>query len=99
MRIDLYVHGDLADPLITLNQKVDHLMATMAELQTALSAATDSLTAIGAEVDKIGTETTGLQKQVTDLQAAIAAGGGTTPAVDAALAVLQGSLASLATKE
>lgn len=73
-------------------------MGTQDELVAALSALNDSNTAVGAEVDKIGTETQTLQKQVADLTAAIAAGGNTTPAVDTALSAVQASAASLASR-
>lgn len=57
-------------------------MATNAELQADLEAVT-------AQVAKIGTETSATLQKVTDLEAALAASGGTTPEVDAAMAALK----------
>ena len=97
----LYIHDTIEGPnplLNLINEKVDRIMATQAELAAALNSANSSLTDIGTEVDKIGVETTNLQKNVADLTAALAAGGTTSPEVDAALAALQATAAGLATK-
>jgi len=99
--VNLYIHDsiDVPNPLLNLiNQKVDRIMATQAELAAALNSANSSLTDIGTEVDKIGVETTTLQKNVADLTAALAAGGATTPEVDAALAALQATAGTLVSK-
>lgn len=99
MRIDIYVHEahDESPLLKLLLEKVNHIMATQAELAAALGAANTTLTDIGAEVDKIGTETAALQKNVADLTAAVGAGA-TTPEVDAALTALQATTSSLASR-
>lgn len=57
-------------------------MASNAELQADLEAVT-------AQVAKIGTETSATLQKVTDLEAALAAAGGTTPEVDAAMVALK----------
>ncbi len=82
MRIDLHVwlHDDPAAHLILT--KLEKLMASQAELAA-------SLETVSAQVAKIGTETAGLLAKVTDLEAAIANAGNTTPEVDAALAALR----------
>lgn len=49
----------------------------------------DQLTALGATIDKIGTETTGLIDAVAALQAALDAGGEVSAEVQAALADVQ----------
>ncbi len=65
-----------------IHKEVRNIMATQAELAADLQAVTDQVT-------KIGTETTATLQKVTDLEAALAAGGGTTPEVDAAMAALK----------
>jgi len=57
-------------------------MTTQAELKADLDA-------VAAQVTKIGTETTATLQKVADLEAALAAGGTTTPEVDAAMAALK----------
>ena len=74
------------------------IMATQAELATALNALQAKLGDIGTEVDKVGTETVGLQKNVADLTAAINAGDTTSPEVDAALKAVQDSTDSLSAR-
>lgn len=61
---------------------VRRLMATQAQLA-------DDLKAVTAQVAKIGVETGKTLQKVIDLEAIIAAGGNTTPEVDAALAALK----------
>ena len=63
-------------------ERLEYIMATQAELATALTTVTD-------EITKIGTETQSLHAKIDDLTAALAAAGATTPEVDAALAALQ----------
>jgi hypothetical protein len=58
------------------------IMATQAELAKGL-------TDLTAQVAKIGAESTVTLQKVTDLEAALAAGGPTTPEVDAAFAALK----------
>lgn len=57
-------------------------MATQEQLAADLNTVT-------AQVAKIGTETSATLQKVIDLEAVIAAGGGTTPEVDAAVAALK----------
>ncbi len=73
---------EIEQMLIHLHKEIRIIMATQAELAADLAAVTDQVT-------KIGTETTATLQKVTDLEAALAAGGGTTPEVDAALAALK----------
>lgn len=65
-----------------LHRKVNEMAKTMPELAADLKAVT-------AQIAKIGTETAKTLQQVTDLQALLAAGGNTTPEVDAALTALK----------
>lgn len=58
------------------------IMATQTELAA-------DLTAVKDQVAKIGVESSVTLQKVTDLEAVIAAGGGTSPEVDAALAALK----------
>jgi len=96
--ITLHLHDvDTPRILAAIQHLKDTLMASQAELLTALTTANDSITSIGAGVDKIGTETEGLQKAVADLTAALG-NVQTTPEVDAALATLQASVASVASR-
>jgi hypothetical protein len=82
LRLDvhLWVHDDPATHLILT--KLETLMASQAELAA-------SLATVSAQVAKIGTETSSLVARVTDLEAALAAAGNTTPEVDAALEALK----------
>lgn len=79
MKLDLHIHAEGLECVLTLLEK---LMATQAELAKALND-------IGAQVAKIGTESTTTLQKVKDLEAALAAAGNTTPEVDAALAALK----------
>lgn len=101
MRLDIYLHDSNDDTIPLLHDiltKVDHIMATQADLAAALNTTNDALTAIGTEVDKVGAETTTLVTAVANLTAIISAGGGTSPEVDAALAKVQASADALAAK-
>lgn len=60
-------------------------MTTQAELATDLQTLVE-------QVNKIGAETDGLKQKVSDLEAAIANAGNTSPEVDAALAALKAQL-------
>lgn len=82
MRIDVHLHDANAFLLLKLIKKVDQLMATQAELAAELFG-------IRTSVTKIGTETAATLAKVAELEAALAAAGGTTPEVDAALAALK----------
>lgn len=68
--------------LEAIERKVDRLTMTQDELATKLGEVT-------AQVAKIGTEVSATLQKVTELEAALAAAGNTTPAVDAALAALK----------
>jgi hypothetical protein len=61
------------------------IMASNAQLQ-------QDLTDLGTQVDKVAAEIT---KRIADLEAAIAAGGASSPEVDAALAALKTKVQSL----
>lgn len=85
MRIDLHVwlHDDPTSQLILT--KLGTLMATQAELAA-------SLAALSTQVSKIATESTTTLAKLAELEAAIAAGGETTPEVDAAMEGLRTQL-------
>lgn len=68
-----------------INQKLEEIMATQAELAQAL-------TALGTQLDKAKAE---IVQKVADLEAAIANAGSSTPEVDAALAALKGKVQEL----
>jgi phage shock protein A len=93
MRLDVYIH--FVDPHTTV--LLEKIMATQQELATALTTANQQLTDIGAEVDKISTETTALQAQIAELTSQLG-NVQTTPEVDAALAALQATTSSLASR-
>ena len=82
MKVDHHVwfHDDPTARLI-LN-KVDKLMATQAELAA-------SLDLVSVQINKIASESSATLAKVADLEAALAAAGNTSPAVDAALAALK----------
>ena len=67
----------------------DQMLARLAHLD-------ESLGAIGDEVTKISGETDGLQVEIQALKDQIAAAGGTTPEVDAALAAIEARAATIA---
>lgn len=60
----------------------EQIMATQDQLAADLGAVT-------TQIQKIGTETSATLQKVADLEAALAAGNVTTPAVDAAMAALK----------
>jgi hypothetical protein len=66
----------------TVLRYLEKIMATQAELAA-------SLDLVAVQVAKIGTETQGLKASIASLEAALAAAGGTSPEVDAALAALK----------
>jgi hypothetical protein len=89
------LHGDIMDLhealMQVLQNQCDHgrtlekILATNAELQA-------SLTELGTQLDKAHGE---IVAKVAALEAAIAAGGNTTPEVDAALVALKGKVQTL----
>ena len=82
-RIDVFHHlGESAGVLSSLENLKGLLMSTQAEHAAALEA-------VSQQVAKIGGETRTLLQKVIELTDALAAAGGTTPEVDAALAALQ----------
>ena len=83
--VHIHYHGATADNLRLIQDRLDTLMATQAELATSLAEVT-------AKVTKIGTETQTLLVKIQELTDAIAAGT-TTAEVDAALAALQAQVA------
>lgn len=78
----------LVQLVISLNRKVDKVMATQAEHAAALAALSTQLVGLQTE----------LQTDVAVLTQALANQGGTTAEVDAALAALQGRVATLDTQ-
>jgi len=82
MKVDHHVwfHDDPTGQLIL--HKLEKLMATQAEMAA-------SLDAIGEQVTKIGTESAATLARVSELEAALAAAGNTSPEVDAALEALK----------
>lgn len=75
-------HATVLRILNHISRKVGKIMATQAQFKADLEDITKA-------VAKIGTETSATLQKVADLEAAIAAGGTTTPEVDAALAALK----------
>jgi len=73
---------ELFDLVYLTHLKVSKLMATQAELATELRA-------VNVSLEKIGGETATLLQKIADLEAAVVAGGTTTPEVDAALAAVK----------
>ncbi len=63
------------------------IMATQKEILDALNTANQTLTDVGIEIDKVGTETDTLQKLITDLQGQIASGNVSQDIADAVTAV------------
>lgn len=90
MRLDihLYIH-DCADDesaiLCAISDLKDTLMATQAELQASLDAVGDQLAKATAEITA----------EIATLTAEVAAGGNSTPGIDASVARLQALAAAL----
>ena len=82
----------ILETLTAIGQKLESIMATEAENLAIIQEVSDKLDATNVALGKIGGETTallaavaGLQTAVADLEARLAAGG-SSPAIDAALA-------------
>lgn len=80
MQVHVHLHSDEILRAIHLLRK--SIMTTQAQLAADLQA-------VSAQITKIGTETTALLTKITDLEAAIAAGGVTTAEVDTAMQALK----------
>ena len=98
-RIDIHYHGATQDELRHINERLAAMSLTQAE-QTAqlqaisdgLSTLSDTLTTSGAQLTKALGE---IQTEITTLQAA--AGGNSTPAMDALFTSIQGKLTAAST--
>ena len=64
--------------LTTLNERIESIMATQAEIAAKLNAATDELKKVGGEVKTLLTK-------IDELQAAVVAAGNVTPELQAAV--------------
>jgi hypothetical protein len=89
MRIEIHHYHHVGDDIPGIQRLLDailrlekNIMATQAQLAADLNTVT-------AQIAKIGTETGKTLQQVTDLQKLLAAGGNTTPEVDAAMESLK----------
>lgn len=85
MRLDIYVHlvsFESKDILHTILTGVTQIMASQQQLVADLNTVT-------AQVAKIGEETAKTLAKVTELEAALANAGSTTPEVDEALSALK----------
>jgi chromosome segregation ATPase len=93
MRIDVHVYLPADESqlsrLLTLVSSLTGKVNTIMANQTQLAA---DLQALRNQVAKIGTEITATLQKVTELEAALAAAGGTTPEVDAAVEGLKTQL-------
>lgn len=99
MEINAHIHNH-SDPttikylqelsllLITVNNKIDTLMATQAELAQQLTTITD-------QVHKIGVETQSLLQKVADLETALGNQGNVTPELQAAFDALKAQVQSV----
>jgi hypothetical protein len=97
-QITIHLHSEPSQHILdSIANLKETLVASNQDLLAALNLVNANVTDIGVEVDKIGTETTALQKSVADLTAALA-NGTTTPEVDAALAAVQAGVAGLASR-
>jgi hypothetical protein len=86
MKIDVHIHFPTDFEVRGLIQQLVTQGHTIMATQNELAA---DLATVKAAVAKIGSETTTTLQKVADLEAALAAGGMTSPAVDAALADLK----------
>lgn len=89
INVDVHIHTEnakeLKDILLFIKNQNIKIMATQAELE-------QQLTDIGTQLDKVFGE---IQDEIQKLEDAIAAGGITTPGVDAALAALKAKVQNL----
>jgi hypothetical protein len=82
----------ILETLTVTGQKLESIMATEAENLAIIQEVSDKLDATNVALGKIGSETTGLLAAVAGLKTAVAdlearlAAGGSSPAIDAALA-------------
>lgn len=94
LNINLNANINLNSPaFVQINAKLDQLlqqgnqiMATQAEAAQVLADVQAELTATKALVEKIGTETDGLQAAIAALEEALANAGNVDPALEAAIA-------------
>lgn len=82
-------NADLAYQLRLLQLSVNYVHQEVRKIMSSQDQLANDLNAVTAQVAKIGAETSVTLQKVIDLEAALAAAGGTTPAVDAALAALK----------
>jgi len=79
--LHIHFHGTSDDAIASINKRLEIIMGTQAELAAQINEVTNT-------VAKIGVETKSLLTKVTELTDLLAAGGNTTPEVDAAIAAL-----------
>jgi len=79
----------LGKRLERFEQMLKQVLANQEKIMADQAQLAADLTAISAQIAKIGTESTATLQKVSDLEAALAGAGGTTPEVDAALAALK----------
>jgi ABC-type transporter Mla subunit MlaD len=84
VKVDVHFPPD--DTVLRYLRELLRRMMTMGQTMDELAA---ELAAVTAAVAKIGTETSATLQKVADLEAALAAGGMTSPEVDAALDALK----------
>jgi len=85
MELTVHVHMHEADKAEILH--AIHLLRKL--IMTSQAQLASDLQAVATQIAKIGAETTALLTKITDLEAALAAGGVTTAEVDAALQALK----------
>ena len=79
--LHIHLHCWPDEAISFINLRLEKILSTQAELATQIDGVT-------AQVAKIGTETQSLLTKISDLTDLLAAGGQTTPEVDAAVAAL-----------
>jgi uncharacterized protein YoxC len=80
MHIHIHIHH--YEGLSSLERKVDHIMATQAQLAQDLNDLKASMDAVSTEIDKVSTETSTLLTKIADLETQIGNAGNTSPEVD-----------------
>jgi chromosome segregation ATPase len=88
-----WFHGPVHKFLIHLERVI---VMNNAELLARLSSVDDALEAIATEVSKVSGESNSLLTEVQELKDQLAAAGGTTPEVDAAIAAVEARAGTLA---
>lgn len=89
MKIEIHHYHHVGDDISSIKHVLDAILRLEKNVMSTQAQLAADLNTVTQQIAKIGNETGKTLQQVTDLQALLAAGGNTTPEVDAALAALK----------